>query len=276
MDQKVGNVLRKHEADFLNVYRGHMFNVQKEMRLLKEKASEEENKRRRDEELVKMEQERDWFRNEAVRLDKICKEYKKSVEKWKNKADALEEDRKFLEEQVLAAKTLNLRSKKQLELYHQTYGMLQGDDFGGDSRSLSLDRPRLPLSEQLGSEASSAHHVKKVSYTGGNSPEFLSQLGEQPRAIGEMEIRYVETINHLKSQLESERRLLRQIRSAKTNYITEKGELEDFFLQCVEEVRKDILARRMKSAQLLSRSASNKTMSRATSARQFPKAAVPE
>jgi hypothetical protein len=28
----------------------------------------------------------------------------------------------------------------------------------------------------------------------------------------------------------------------------EKGELEDFFLQCIEEVRKDILKRRMRSS----------------------------
>ena len=102
------------------------------MKLLKEKASEEENKRRRDEELVKMEQERDWFRNEAVRLDKICKgtvslEYKKSVEKWKSRADALEEDRKFLEDQVLGAKKLNLRAREQLELYHKAYGAVDED-----------------------------------------------------------------------------------------------------------------------------------------------------
>lgn len=73
LDKKVGNILTQHEADFLNVYRGHMFNIQKEMRMLKDKADAEESKRKKDELVVKLEHERDWFRNEAVRLDEICK-----------------------------------------------------------------------------------------------------------------------------------------------------------------------------------------------------------
>lgn len=273
LDHKVENVLKKHEADFLNVYRGHMFNVQKEMRMLKEKASEEENKRRRDEELVKMEQERDWFRNEAVRLDKICKgegslEYKKSVEKWKSRADALEEDRKFLEDQVLGAKKLNLRAREQLELYHKTYGLI-----GSESK---IESPSLSLDQSSRQEDLLAGPGKKVTYQGGtSSSELQSPMGEGRRVVGMAETQYVETINHLKSQLEAERRNLRQIKSAKTNYLLEKGELEDFFLQCIEEVRKEILTRRMKSAQLLSRNAS-KVMTRSSSARHFPKAAVPE
>ena len=44
-------MLQKHEADFLNVYKGHMYNIQKEMRMLREKVSEDELKRKRDEEL---------------------------------------------------------------------------------------------------------------------------------------------------------------------------------------------------------------------------------
>jgi glutamate-1-semialdehyde aminotransferase len=73
LDRKVGSILTQHEADFLSVYQGHMFNIQKEMRALKNKADAEESKRKKDELVVKLEHERDWFRNEAVRLDEICK-----------------------------------------------------------------------------------------------------------------------------------------------------------------------------------------------------------
>lgn len=73
LDKKVGSILTEHEADFLSVYKGHMYNIQKEMRYLKDKADAEESKRKKDELVVKLEHERDWFRNEAVRLDEICK-----------------------------------------------------------------------------------------------------------------------------------------------------------------------------------------------------------
>jgi hypothetical protein len=73
LDQRVGDILTKHEAEFISVYRNHMFIVQKEMRALKHKADDEENRRKKDEMVVKLETERDWFRNEAVKLDEVCK-----------------------------------------------------------------------------------------------------------------------------------------------------------------------------------------------------------
>jgi chromosome segregation ATPase len=111
-------VLRKHELEFLNEYKNRMYTIQKQMRALKEKANEEESRRRKAEKIAALEQERDSLRQKAEMLDKVCKEYKKGVEKWKNKSDALEDDRKFLEEQILAAKKQNSRLQEQL-------GMLQ-------------------------------------------------------------------------------------------------------------------------------------------------------
>jgi len=40
---------------------------------------------------------------------------------------------------------------------------------------------------------------------------------------------------------------MNQLKTATTNFVMEKGELEEFFLACIEEVRKDILKRRMRS-----------------------------
>lgn len=48
----------------------------------------------------------------------------------------------------------------------------------------------------------------------------------------------------------AENKTLKNLRSAKTNYLLEKGELEDIFLQCVEETKKDILERKQKSERL--------------------------
>ena len=90
------------------------------MRALKEKANEEESKRRKAEKIAALEKERDSLREKAERLDKVCKEYKKGVEKWKNKSDALEDDRKFLEEQILAAKKQNSRLQEQLGALQQS------------------------------------------------------------------------------------------------------------------------------------------------------------
>ena len=92
-----------------------MYNVQKEMRQLRDKANEEECKKRRDSKISQLEHERDWFRNEAVRLDKICKEYKRGVEKWKSRVETLEDDQGFLEQQIMNTKVENLHLKEAVE-----------------------------------------------------------------------------------------------------------------------------------------------------------------
>jgi superfamily I DNA and/or RNA helicase len=56
-----------------------------------------------------------------------------------------------------------------------------------------------------------------------------------------------EAILSLQRQLKAEQRTMRQLKSAKSNYLLERGELEEFFLDCIENVRKDVLRRRLKA-----------------------------
>ena len=223
LDQKVGTVLRQHEVDFLSVYKSHMFSIQKEMKLLKEKASDEANKRRRDEEMVKLELERDWFRTEAVRLDALCKDYKRSAEEWKAKATVLEEERQFLQDQVIMAKKVNARSMEQLQTLQQK------------SRESLLTK----------SESSPTPQDRSTSSAPAN-PLFVTHLTPDPHTSTPdlHEQRYKDTISHLRNQLNVSQSALRRIRAVKTDYLLEKGELEDFFLACIEEVKKDIQVRR--------------------------------
>ena len=54
-----------------------MYIVQKDMRDLKDKASVERIKAKQEARLINLEKERDWFRKEALCLDKMNKDHKK-------------------------------------------------------------------------------------------------------------------------------------------------------------------------------------------------------
>ena len=47
-----------------------------------------------------------------------------------------------------------------------------------------------------------------------------------------------------KNQLENERKKTKELECGKSNYISAKNELEEFFLECVEEVKKNIKKRK--------------------------------
>lgn len=217
--------MQKHEADFLNVYKGHMYNIQKEMRILKEKVSEDELKRKRDEELKSLEKERDWFRNEALRLDKLCKQHKRNLEIWKNKAQILEEDRKFMENQILIAKKHNLK-------------LIEGIE----------SQKELAFSEKT--------WIK---------PEEPSKMIEsRPQTAENTQSKFVSTIRHLKNQIDVQKKSMKIQNAVHSSYFLEKGELEDFFLDCIEEVKKDIKKRKNQQVPFakLSASGSAKSLTR--------------
>merc|ERR1719159_1469197 len=107
LDQRMHALLREHEKDFFLAYKTHMYTVQTKIKMLKEKADQEEAKTREDTKIRALEEELDWFMREALRLDELCKGYKKEVDKWKAKAESLDEDRRFLEDQIKGAKRQN-------------------------------------------------------------------------------------------------------------------------------------------------------------------------
>eukprot|EP00743_Colponemidia_sp_Colp-15_P003311 GILK01003576.1.p1 GENE.GILK01003576.1~~GILK01003576.1.p1 ORF type:complete len:525 (+),score=74.49 GILK01003576.1:89-1663(+) len=277
LDDKVKDVLGKHEKDFLSAYRAHMYTVQKEMQSLKQKANEEEAKLRRDQKINSLEQERDWFKTEALRLDALCKNYKKEVDKWKQKALALEEDRQFLEEQIKSAKRQNKLLRAGLERAQTTAfsaiaspemssplpltsshsPMPPGSSLGwtdtmkrpstnSGSRSMP-PRPATSMSS-LGTLNSSTQRGKRVQTAPLTRPSQGSQMVPMNDDNMQDAGRYVEIISHLKGQLEQEKKNVRILKAAKSTFVSEKNELEEFFLQCVEEVRKEIMKRRARSS----------------------------
>lgn len=70
------------------------------------------------------------------------------------------------------------------------------------------------------------------------------KIVQENAEIKERELKYAETIRHLKNQIDTEKKNARSLRADKVNFMMQRNELEEFFLQCIEEVRKDIVKRK--------------------------------
>merc|ERR1719310_2509074 len=140
LDEKVEGKLNNNENAFFLAYKSHMYTVQKEFNELRQKADEEETKTRRDAKISSLEKELDWFMNEALRLDELCKKYKKELDKWKGKAEALEDDRQFLQNQIMTAKKNNksLRGAVEKAQTSAYSALVSADDAGKRSPPMPI------------------------------------------------------------------------------------------------------------------------------------------
>lgn len=279
LDKRMGALLKEHEKDFFLAYKTHMVNVQKEIRALKLKADLEEAKTREDTKIKALEVELDWFMTEALRLDELCKGYKKEVDKWKAKAGALDEDRRFLEDQIKGAKRQNKILRAAAERARSSaYSALmatKGRTEGSEQLAISQGAPmaavrarpssagasgarqykssevrsRTPDPQSLSRLSSSGSLKALTNDTGGNALMDASgdgsPVGVSRHLLGsKAEERYVEAIKTFKESITREQHTIRMLQAARSTTYSKKSELEEFFLKCIDEARRDLNRRR--------------------------------
>jgi len=62
-----------------------------------------------------------------------------------------------------------------------------------------------------------------------------------------LETSYTDAIRDLKAIIDREKKTSKKVVADKINMSTERNELESLFIECIEEVRKDIMKRRLKN-----------------------------
>ena len=117
MEKNIQRVVENQEKDFFLAFKNKMYTISKEMKELKEKASSERQKAKQEARYVSLEKERDWFRAESLKLDKMCKEHKRILQKMKEALENIEEDRDFFQEQLFNAKKVNKALLMEVDKY---------------------------------------------------------------------------------------------------------------------------------------------------------------
>ncbi|CAJ1346556.1 unnamed protein product [Effrenium voratum] len=268
LDLRMEALLKEHEQDFFLAYKTHMYKVQKDIKLLRMKAEQEEAKTREDTKIKALEGELDRFMTQALRLDELCKGYKKEVDKWKAKAEALDEDRRFLEDQIKGAKRQNKILRAAAERARSSaYSALNATKAKSEGAELEAE-PSPPLGEVGRRPASSSRAVgsaaRRVMEARSATPEVASRgpdrlqdaitpagtraatSGPTGRSVlgNEAEQRYVEAIQSLKEGIQKEQYNVRMLQAARATSYSHKSEMEEFFLKCIDEARKELMRKK--------------------------------
>mmetsp|Transcript_18955 Transcript_18955/g.18103 ORF Transcript_18955/g.18103 Transcript_18955/m.18103 type:complete len:176 (+) Transcript_18955:363-890(+) len=101
---KVQQNLNVHRKDFFDRFKGEMYNIHSNYRELQESTNEDLNQMKLQKEIMDRQAERDWFKNECNKIDGKCHEKQEELTRFKDKHNEFIQEKKFLEEQIAAAK----------------------------------------------------------------------------------------------------------------------------------------------------------------------------
>lgn len=232
LGDKVEHILSVHEKDFMSAFRAHMFQVQKQLVELKKRVDEGEMRLRRDEHIVRLETALGRLQEAALDLEKSEKEARKEKQDWKEKAEEALAEREFLEKQVVVL-------MRQTTVVKDT----------GESPSLPPLRPSPPHSSRdspfpspfapksdFGRWLDTLSKKHQITHT-----DFLSTIETHFLLI---KSQFDSSLAHLRNTINDCKRSIRSLQNNTSTFATERSELETIFLDCVEEVKREIAIRR--------------------------------
>ncbi|CAG9318403.1 unnamed protein product [Blepharisma stoltei] len=227
-DTKVNTVIHSHEKDFLGAFRNIMAKVKKEMTKLRELTDEQALMIKRDQVVQELQNSLYWFQNEAVKLGEACSKVQARYDNVKQKVHGLEAENIALEQQVKILMRQNETLKENLGFKFEESD-IKLDHFEEKKANLETDIKNEGFLTTLA-----------LSYNIENK-EFIGKIEDYLRS---QEISFLRTLDHQRKIISNLKKQLREFTSEKAKGFLERSDLEDLFLDCVEEVRKEVVRRK--------------------------------
>jgi hypothetical protein len=235
---KLGLVLRKQEKDFLAAYRAHMYNVQKELQGLRAKVDESELELRKNQKIVALQKERDWYRSEALRLDTFATNIKKDLKFMRERLSTIDEDRNWLERQLKASKKQNKLLRAELEIrLSATPATTATSHTSHTEGSGFLPPPRSQTATPGAGATRKAPPRSKSTIPGGTRRSTGSS--QATKEVGLLR----DEVERLSMKLKNSQKQLTRARAENVERTRQRSAMEDLFLRCVDTVKSQIQRR---------------------------------
>ena len=216
--QTIQDILDKHHKDYISTFASFMDTVRKDLKLKLEQMEkiEEEKRKINDVKIIKC--ERDYFRLESVRMNKLCKTLS-------SKIDDMALRMKILSDEV---NNLTIKWKDSETTNKQLFLELES----------SMQAQKEIEKEMLG--------LKEIIQNSSSKPTDIISSENRKTDIDEDKEKYLYLIDKLKMELKKEKLRNHKSLSELNKILLEKNKLQNIFIDCVEETRKNIFNRRLK------------------------------
>ena len=135
LDVKLDAQLKKQEHDYLTGYSIYVKTKENELKTLIQKLNaKNSNNTLKDETIYKLNQKVDGLNKERVKMEHEKQELNEKIKHWTARAQAFEQDKNFLQTQII-------ESKRQNKLLKLAIGRIQGELEARDQRIEELSKP---------------------------------------------------------------------------------------------------------------------------------------
>jgi hypothetical protein len=209
----IQDILDKHHKDYISTFSTFMDTVRKDLKLKLEQMEkiEEEKRKINDVRLIKC--ERDYFRLESIRMNNLCKNLK-------NKIDDMSLRMKILSDEV---NNVTIKWKDSENANKQLILELENNINSHKEIENELNQMKEMI---VNKENENENNVTK-------STNFDDEIN-------------FNEINRLKNELKREKMKNQKNLNELNRIALEKNKLENIFIDCIEETRKNIFNRRLK------------------------------
>lgn len=221
--QTIQDILDKHHKDYISTFASFMDTVRKDLKLKLEQMEKIEEEKRKINDIKIIKCERDYFRLESIRMNQLCKNLT-------SKIDDMALRMKILSDEVnnLTVKWKDSESTNK-QLFIELESSMQAQK--------EIEKEMVQMKEIIQNNSINQ---------GGYSQTSPGKIDEED----DEKIKYLYLIDKLKIELKKEKIRNQKNLSELNKILLEKNKLENIFIDCVEETRKNIFNRRLKDTMI--------------------------
>lgn len=239
VQDRTARLVQEQERDLLTAFRARLLDVQAELQ--KEKSKKDDGAAAWIDKSRQLELDVDREKERADKLDRINQALGQENARLKQQFQTQEDDRSFLVRQLVVVKNENSELREQLQKKDTelqdvqdelTGAMAQGRPMGG-SGAMASSTGSLP----------GIARTRSAGADGGASPEPAAGASLRLLPRQEADERYKEIIKRLTRMLDTERKHLKQVRTAHSQFQADRTPLELALKQCVDVVAAEVTRR---------------------------------
>ena len=216
----IKSIIDKHHRDYILTFSSFMDTVRRDLKIKLEQMEKIEEEKRKVNDIKYIKCERDYFRIESIRMHNLSKELSTKIDDMSLRMKILTDEVNAVTMKWRESETINKQMAKELEQNVKAQKEIQNE--------------MIQMKE----------FIQKTAEDNSNIQDTIRREEEKEENYKERSMVLVEK---LKNELKKEKLRNHKLFTEMNNLLKEKSKIENIFIDCVEETRKSILNRRIKT-----------------------------